>query len=37
MQNVGKAFSFMFEDKNWVVKIILGAVCNLSGNITRTK
>jgi len=29
MQNVGRAFSFMFEDKNWVVKIILGAVFNL--------
>jgi len=26
---VGRAFSFMFEDKNWVVKIILGAVFNL--------
>jgi len=29
MQNVGRAFSFMFEDKNWVVKLILGAVFNL--------
>lgn len=29
MQNVGRAFSFMFEDKNWVVKILLGAVFNL--------
>jgi len=26
---VGRAFSFMFEDKNWVVKILLGAVFNL--------
>jgi hypothetical protein len=25
----GRAFSFMFDDKNWVVKIILGAVFNL--------
>jgi hypothetical protein len=29
MQNVGRAFSFMFEDKDWVVKILLGAVFNL--------
>ncbi len=29
MQNVGRAFSFMFEDKNWAVKILLGAVFNL--------
>jgi hypothetical protein len=29
MQNVGRVFSFMFEDKNWLVKIILGAVFNL--------
>jgi hypothetical protein len=24
-----RAFSFMFEDKNWIVKIILGAIFNL--------
>ncbi len=29
MINYTKAFSFMFEDKNWVVKILLGAVFNL--------
>jgi hypothetical protein len=29
MINYSKAFSFMFEDKNWVVKIFLGAVFNL--------
>ena len=27
--NFTKAFSFMFEDKNWVVKIFLGAIFNL--------
>jgi hypothetical protein len=27
--NFTKAFSFMFEDKNWIVKILLGAVFNL--------
>ena len=27
--NFSKAFSFMFEDKNWVVKIFLGAIFNL--------
>jgi len=26
---VGRAFSFMFEDKNWLMKFILGAVFNL--------
>ena len=31
MINYTKAFSFMFEDKNWIVKVILGAVfCLLS-------
>jgi hypothetical protein len=29
MINYTKAFSFMFEDKNWAVKILLGAVFNL--------
>ncbi|MGB8656531.1 MAG: DUF4013 domain-containing protein [Candidatus Zixiibacteriota bacterium] len=29
MINYSKAFSFMFEDKNWVGKIFLGAVFNL--------
>jgi hypothetical protein len=29
MMNFTKAFSFMFEDKNWVVKIFLGAIFNL--------
>jgi len=29
MINYGKAFSFMFEDKNWVGKMFLGAVFNL--------
>ncbi len=29
MINYTKAFSFMFEDKNWVVKILLGAIFNL--------
>lgn len=29
MINYTKAFSFMFEDKNWPVKIVLGAVFNL--------
>lgn len=29
MINYTKAFSFMFEDKNWVVKIFLGAIFNL--------
>jgi hypothetical protein len=29
MMNFSKAFSFMFEDKNWVVKILLGAIFNL--------
>jgi hypothetical protein len=24
-----RAFSFMFEDKNWIVKIVLGAIFNL--------
>jgi hypothetical protein len=27
--NFSRAFSFMFEDKNWVVKILLGAIFNL--------
>ncbi len=27
--NYTRAFSFMFEDKNWMVKIILGAIFNL--------
>jgi hypothetical protein len=27
--NYTRAFSFMFEDKNWIVKIILGAIFNL--------
>lgn len=27
--NFTKAFSFMFEDKNWIVKILLGAIFNL--------
>jgi hypothetical protein len=27
--NYSRAFSFMFEDKNWVVKILLGAIFNL--------
>jgi hypothetical protein len=27
--NCTRAFSFMFEDKNWIVKIILGAIFNL--------
>jgi hypothetical protein len=27
--NYTKAFSFMFEDQNWIVKIILGAIFNL--------
>ncbi len=29
MINYTRAFSFMFEDKNWAVKILLGAVFNL--------
>jgi hypothetical protein len=29
MMNYTRAFSFMFEDKNWVVKILLGAIFNL--------
>lgn len=29
MINYTRAFSFMFEDKNWIVKIILGAIFNL--------
>lgn len=29
MINYTRAFSFMFEDKNWVVKIFLGAIFNL--------
>jgi hypothetical protein len=29
MQNVGRAFSFMFEDKKWAGKIFLGAIFNL--------
>jgi hypothetical protein len=29
MINYGRAFSFMFEDKNWVGKMFLGAVFNL--------
>jgi hypothetical protein len=29
MINFTKAFSFMFEDKNWPVKIVLGAIFNL--------
>ncbi len=29
MINYTKAFSFMFEDKNWAVKILLGAIFNL--------
>jgi hypothetical protein len=29
MINYTRAFSFMFEDKNWVVKILLGAIFNL--------
>lgn len=29
MINYTKSFSFMFEDKNWVVKILLGAIFNL--------
>lgn len=27
--NYTRAFSFMFEDKNWIVKILLGAIFNL--------
>jgi len=29
MINYARAFSFMFEDKNWVVKILLGAIFTL--------
>ncbi len=29
MINFTKSFSFMFEDKNWAVKILLGAIFNL--------
>ncbi len=29
MVNFTKSFSFMFEDKNWAVKILLGAIFNL--------
>ena len=25
MQNLGRAFSFMFEDKDWIQKILIGA------------
>ena len=29
IMNYTRAFSFMFEDKNWVVKIFVGAIFNL--------